>query len=139
MSTCPRLATRARISRSSGSGSRRVGDAPLGPTNAVGAVELDELAIAVRRRRRQADVCARIGCAAARRAAAGGDRRTSARRAIARRALGDAALIPVGLAQVGAVASATLVLARGVEREPLTIDAQRDRLCDERRLAPLRR
>ena len=41
------------------------------------------------------------------------------------------------LAQVRQVASPTLVLAGGVKRETLTIDPKRDRLGDERRLAPL--
>ena len=44
----------------------------------------------------------------------------------------------MALTQVGAVAPATGELSRGVQREPLAVDRQRDRLGDERRLAPLR-
>ena len=46
---------------------------------------------------------------------------------------------PVRLAQVAAVTPAARELARGVQSKPRPVHAQRDRLCDERRLAPLGR
>src|ERR1700730_10186131 len=100
---------------------------PLRPAHAVRPVELDQLAIAVSWSR--------------------GEARTSVvrrRRPGSRRRLHVLALdlgtgtraLPVWLLQVGQVASAALDLALNVQREALLIDADRDRLGDERRLPP---
>ena len=49
----------------------------------------------------------------------------------------DGRAFPVGLAQVGQMLSAALELTGRVQRNALVIDPQRDRLGDERRLAPI--
>ena len=112
-----------------------------GPAHAVRAVELDQLADSSRRESPGAAPLAAsrtVGGdgAATRRPGAGSPSAAAAARRRPR-LRPPRRPIPVRLAQVGEVAPAALVLARGVQRDALVVDAQRDRLGDERRLAPV--